>query len=567
VNKKRRLTLLALPAAALLLLAAGISAASAVQVVSVHPSKSLAQMLPGTTVFFVSADLNPTGQTRDALGSIERAFTDQPGWAAIARQFNDSQRRYSQAQNCYQDTSREADSYLQYLGHDTALALVGTKGITRSALQHASSLTTALQRNLVVVASVNYHATLAQLFFGSPVSQLQKATVYKGTTIYRESFSSCGQIAQSMPQTIYAAIYKGYAVLGLLPGPIERVVDTGAGSAPSLASNRTYGVLMKQLPGNRLGSYYLDGRALRKVGLLNGVNRLPGVPTGVSLSSYGSALQPVAGALSVDAGEVRLVQTAWNPSAAPGKPAGAAASFLPDDVIGLVSLQGFPETIRRISAELKRDGFISGSMNRTLDPTLNDLTSGMAGEADLVMFRPATTPSGQAPAGFDSPLTFMWQLKDQASASNHLDAALKRQQVANQFTTVRASDGTAYHVISGGYGYAVRKGWVVTSLAIASSLDALSSNSGPRLASVPGFRSAVLAGSVPGSIWYINVSQLRRTLEAAFLPMASHQEASQYRSQVASLVAPLQTISGSAGTSSDRRVAISVLTVRVGPAS
>ena len=96
-----------------------------------------------------------------------------------------------------------------------------------------------------------------------------------------------------------------------------------------------------------------------------------------------------------------------------------------------------------------------------------------------------------------------------------------------------------------GYGYAIRKGWVIVSPDIAGVLSQLASKSGGSLAGVAAYKQAVPSGAAATALWYANITEVRQTIESAVpWPPGLRQ---QYDHQYLPLVRPLHSFSGSAG--------------------
>lgn len=559
MNENRfRLTLpLAVIAGVIILLIAGAAVAFALPLVSVTPDRTIAQMLPASTALYISADLNPSGATKSNLDAIEHDFTDQPGWAQIAKTFNSTMHGTQQRDACYNQTQGQVQGHLGDLGHASAFALIDTTGLSASAPGNAA---TAAKRDFVFLASLDVHMTLVQALGGFHLTLQQTSTEYHGTTIYQESFPACGQMSSSVPKTVYAALVDGYVVLGLLPDPIERIVDTAAGTVPSLTTVQSYTTLMAQLPADQLGGYYLDGSALKNLGLLNVLHQ--GIKNvRISSSSTQGVQKPSAAALTVETDGFRLSAAGYSPSGAPKPqtPAGQLAAQLPSDTLALVSLQNVASVASKLETEFKQAHVLTGSTAPSVNAILADITADLSGEADAVLLHPAGTMSFTGTNGkVVVPVSLLWQVKDDASAMTHLHDLAVRAKIAGQLTQATAPDGTTYFVTKDGYGYAVRKGWAIASLAIAQQIGALSST--PTLASNPAYRKTTLSNATTSALWYVDLHNLRLQLEAALLPrVAGTSSDQQYKQYVKPFLAPLQSFSASAGITTDGKLGVSTM--------
>ena len=554
----------------LLILGGGTAAAAFIPLYSATAQKSLGEMLPATTVFYVSADLNPSGATKDNLNRIEKAFTGQPGWSktSVVSQYNQGSQRHTSSASCYRDTQRQVTARLSDLGHESALALTDTKGINLSGVNganaagSATSQLNAFKQNLVVVAPINAKRTLFQVLTGSGLSFSlpQKTSVYNGTTIYAETLTSCGQASGGAAQTVYAASIKNCVLLGLVPQALYAIIDTASGRRPNLASTTSYQQLMAKLPGDHLGSYYLNGKSLSDIGVFSALKNLPNSAQ-VPSSAYASVQKPTAAALSVDQHGFIFTAAALNSGAGNAQSAGALAASLPSDIEALFSIQGLKQNIDQGVKQLEQSGLLNTQLMKEVNPFLTDLTTDLSGEADVVVFHPTTQISQSNPASI--PLALLWQVGDETSATNHLNDLATRLGVASQLKTGTASDGTTYHVYKGSIGYAVRKGWAIVALDIGKTIDALSSKPAQSLATVSSYQRAIPAGSTPSTTWYFDITGLRTSLEASLLPTQSPQQQANYNTNFKPFIAPIQTIAGSVGTTA--AVGYSTIIVDIGP--
>src|SRR6202011_2970077 len=100
-----------------------------VPVVSITAEKPLAAMLPATTLFYVSADLNPSGSTKANLDRIVQSFTGEADWKNITKTFDQTTKPSTSGGACYQNAQNELSSHLNDLGHVSVLALISANGL------------------------------------------------------------------------------------------------------------------------------------------------------------------------------------------------------------------------------------------------------------------------------------------------------------------------------------------------------------------------------------------------------------------------------------------------------
>jgi hypothetical protein len=559
-GRKRRIGLfLPILIAILFVVGLGTAAAFAVPVVSITADKPLAQMLPATTLYYMSADLNPSGTTKNNLDRIVHAFTDQPAWKNISKQFNQVTKPSSSGGACYQQTQNELTSNLSYLGHVSALALISAQGLKING--NTTGLDTAVKKDVVFLASLDVHQSLFGALSGFKLSLQSTTITYKGTTIYQEKFPACAKTSSQSPDRVYVALDKGYVVAGFLPDPIERIIDTGAGDAPNLSSDATYTGLESRLPGDQLGGEYLNAKALKATGALKALKSVPG-GNPIALSQ---ALQSSAAGLYADPDGLRLdtVGPASTP-ASTSPAAGQIASQLRSDTLMLLSIQGVASNIRSAAKQFK--GLFANGITKSVDPIVTDLTADLSGEVDLALLHANGTLSfGTGSSALNLPLVLAWKVGNDAAARSHLDDVVRRVGASKQLKTATAPDGTSYQVTKQGFGYAVRSGWAIVSLSIAKALDELSSSGGQNLASAPAYQRGLSAVAKPSAIFYLDATDLRLQLEAALLPTVPSSIRQQYQTTAKPIIAPISSISFGSGTTNDGKASVTRVFVRISP--
>src|SRR5579884_1691271 len=383
----------------LAILAAGSAIAATVPAFGVAPQVSLGRMLPATTAFYLSVDLNPVGSTKTSLERIKGVFTRRLAWDrnSTVWQLKKSLHGSADTAKCFRKTGRQAASLLQDLGHDTTLALTGMKGIklsdlspvtgVSSALPPSSSLASpfgemgALKRDLVLLAPIDVQRTLFGALFGPSISFRlpQKHSIYRGTMIYQERLSVCGHVSAGTVDSIYAADFKGWVLLGLVPQALDPVIDAGLGLRPTLASVGTYRRIMAQLPAGQLATYYGAGTTLKQAGFSSAFNMLPKASS-LASSSYASVEKPSAGALAVDRTGFSFTALVLDSATTVHHPAGALAGALPSTVEAFVSLDGLRAALTHVLAQARQLGALQQQPGT--GPSLAAVISDISGEAD-----------------------------------------------------------------------------------------------------------------------------------------------------------------------------------------
>lgn len=539
------------PAIALAALATVVAlavVAVTVPVYAVSAEKPLGEMLPATTVFYVAADLHTTGSTRADLDRISSAFTSQPGWSKTsgASEFKHGTKQRSAPGKCFRDTEKRASGLLSMLGGPSALALTGTIRFSASTvgpvLGSFSREVHGVKQALVILAPIHLQRTLFQVLTGWRFSLGLPHTqsTYRGTTIYVERFRACSKASRGAVGRVYAADFKNWILLALAPAALHPVIDTGNGKRPSLDSVPGYRRLMSNLPRNQLGNYYISGTALKRLGLTRAFGAAPGVP-GVSVRAYAGKQKPSAGALAVDGQGFSLTALTLHVGAKSARSAGVLAASLPANVEALLSAQGLKQAIGKTLAELSPAGPYDV---RRAQSYVHDITADMSGETDLVMLNPRAGLDPRNPSSI--PLSLLWQVRNERHAHvalNHLSHLAPR----DERSTGRTSDGTVYHRVST-LGYTVRQGWAIVSLNIPQVIKVLAHRPQSTLAKSSSYQPSVPNNARASSVWYLDLHDIRRSIESAFHSKANHAEWTTYVGRYRLMVAPLKSISGSAGT-------------------
>ncbi|HZS94997.1 MAG TPA: DUF3352 domain-containing protein [Chloroflexota bacterium] len=541
----------AVVALALLLLLGGTAAAS-FPVVNVQAERSPASMLPASTMFAVSVDLNPSAQARADLTAMGHAFTDQPAWAGLQQKFAKQTAPSSPENRCYQDTGVSYDDLTRYLGHDTTVAVMRPPRLSNN----TARMERFLRREVVLLAPLDAHLTLFQVLFHTPVPALQRVGSYRGFTIDRRDLPSCASVARTVPTTVFIAMVDGYTVIAAGQAALKSVIDVATGHGSALTSNATYRRVMAQLPSPRLATYYVDPTTLHLSSLQKVAGRsvphMPARPSG-----------PTAGAVTVAGQTLCFTAVMWTKREvrSTGPSAGAIASVLPANTLALVSVQSFARTLRQIRDELARAHLLTPPVRREVNPVLNDLTATMRGEADFVMLKPVD-PGGSG-GMTDLPAGLMWRTGSARQTFARLGDAAGHLGIPLQLRAGSTPEGTPYRIVPGGSGFGVWHRWAVISGNTPVTLVALEDSVGIHLSQVSAYRHAFPVRGTAIAAMYFDVSGLRSAFETILLPHMGAQ-ARAYRQFVVPLIAPIHTITGSSVVTDHGHLSEGSLRVRIG---
>jgi hypothetical protein len=304
-------------------LVTGVTAALTLPAVAITAQVGLTSMLPADTAAYVTADLNPTQSTLDQLTALGSNVSHRAQWFDLVKPL--AGLSAGRNQNCLRATANKAAGSMPNLGHDTALVLLPARA--RKHLRRRRDglgLTDAFAGNVAIVAPLDVHMTLPDALGGVSFSYPKHHFKFFGTTVYREAVLACDRAHGQIPAAYYAAISKGYIILGLRAGTVEEIIRTGQGHRKSLDSIAAARAAVAGLPSGQLGTFYINSAELnRSRAVLRQIARrrlLPGHVIAMLMHAGVSA-----GSVSVESDGLRLtiVQgtvpfgSSWNPKSSP----------------------------------------------------------------------------------------------------------------------------------------------------------------------------------------------------------------------------------------------------------
>lgn len=484
-------------------LVTGVTAALTVPAVAITPQVSLAAMLPANTALYVSADLNPGDTTRSELKALRSAVLSGINWGSIPNHLVISgPARHNQG--CLHATVSKATDHLPDLGHATAFALIPApppKQHRRRRHKRKPSLTAAFAKNLVVIAPLDVRMTIADALGGVSFSLPKHFFRYHGTNVYREMVPSCDLVHGLVPSAYYAAVFKGYVILGLVPLTVEEIMDAGSGARPSLASLPPAAHVLNQMPAGSFGGFYLNSRTLgRRGGILSRLEKYRVLPPLLLSLAHHSGI--VAGALLAQPAGVSL--TIARPlygrnSGHPGT-AGHLAGDLPATSPLYVSTVGMKRDVSSALAWLAR----AGVAPRTLD-ILRGILHDVDGELDIAQVRSSPSTGGLPPAHSVGSLFMYWQ-------TGHEHPAI-RQDIVRLLKllrrTPRAVRSNEYDLHARGKTasptYALGNGWALVSSSVAGSMSVLRAQTSSPLSAIPAYPVGMSSTAPYAAVWYLNV--------------------------------------------------------------
>lgn len=535
-------------------LVTGVTAALTVPAVAITAQESLQQLLPANTAAYLAVDLNPNGTSRDELTSIGRTFAAQPGWNRFGRSFRaltGSRPDKRCLDRAVKTAASTASDHLSYLGHDTAFVLLPSARARPSSQKYRGpSLDQVFARNFVIVAPLDVRLTLADAISGFAFSTPKKALHYRGTSIYRESVPTCSLPSRFRPAAYYAAVFKGYIVVGLTPSTIERIINSGGGHARSLADRVQVSDLTAQMPSSPVASFYINSHVLdRRDGLLERVGRLKLLPSFIRRTLHN--MGTVEGASTVSSGSLSLTVARANPYATlPAAPsAGRLASSLPSNTSFYASFRGMkPET--RSAVRWLRKEQISRQPTRAAGTILRDVN----GELDLTEL--SSTRFGRG----HKPFLVYWRThRSQAALRADITSALGRLGLRDKLALARLGPAE-YRMDVERRGYAVGRGWAMMTSSMFPALAAIRAKPVTPLASVDGYPTAAPATSPYTAVAYLNVAADRHQFNS-LLRSLHWSGILSLRRDVPLATGPVETITGTMQNVPGSEVSVGRVTV------
>ncbi|GEM_PF-3743595 len=461
----------------------GVTAALTVPAVALDAEKPLAGMLPTSTAFFVSADLNPDYETGILMGNVGRGLTGEQAWKPIGRRLNAW--TWSARQSCGRHSAGKPTRQFPDLGHQSAVAIVGGGGVPDTSR-------TLIDR-MVVVAPLAVRMTLVDAIAEFAFSRPKQAFRYDGVSVFREKSPSCGLTKRFLPKEYYASVVKGYIVLAAGPFALERVLDVATGSAPSLAGDPMYERLAQALPIQPFGAFFLNGRLLGHAPRL--AQTLRGALSGSPFSQViGPRLHTAAGAVEPTAGGVAfsLARPDRRSAHAVGPNSGFLASELPESTSWFASFQA--DGAQRPLEGLSRFG-VQSRLGWLLAPVRREAR----GEIDVFGWRWARLSSGRW-GSIGS--IYLQTNRGRRGMARLLAHAIRRHSGHRLHWFWRT--GSILGVLPSGYGFVAGDHWAMVSTHVAATMQRLGTPAQPLTAG-----SAFLPPAWPGSaysfIWYTHV--------------------------------------------------------------
>jgi hypothetical protein len=244
-------------------LVTSVTAALTVPAVAITAQESLQSVLPANTALYVTADLNPGQGAQSQLSAFASQVTAGSDWARMLTPLTAAASSRHDG-TCLKSTVNKATSNLFDLGHDTAFALipapVGSNPVRRH--HRPSTLSRDFALNFVVVAPLDVHMTLLDALGGVSFTFPKHPVKHRGTSIYREVVPACDRAGGQVPSAYYAAIFKGYIVLGLQTATVKEIIDTGLGFRPALSSVKSAVESIAGLPSGATGGFFVNPTTL-----------------------------------------------------------------------------------------------------------------------------------------------------------------------------------------------------------------------------------------------------------------------------------------------------------------
>ena len=564
-----------------MLAVAAVVAVFTLRLTLVASQGTIDDLLPAGTALYAEVNLGPTGDQAANLDRIRAAFTGQPGWSRIGQDLAaaysaGTQGRAGSGSGC--PAGDTLNRVLDWTDGHAGLAITDP-----AALRAASAQDAAARDAVVLVVGLKIQGTLAQVVGERGLGSADVATRYKGTDLYRLAGPSGCAAARDLHG--YAAIVRGYAVVGATQVAVEREIDVVHGDRPALSGVAGYSRVRQALPAARLALLYLDTPALLAQMPGSGAASIAGSrQQRQALARQTSALQAGAGptgmAVAATATGLDLQVVQLGAGSIPGFTgviSEAATRLLPEGSLALLSTADLRATYRAVSAQLLADGLITRRDLDQAQATVGDSLDLLDGETALSLLptdmRALAHLSDRDTTGL--PLVLLVDMRRHPRAPQTIARLLTRLDPSNPplgLAPAVAGHGIALHVNRAGYGYALADGWLVVSPSIARAVDAIEAvrhTGRPSMAAgLAGVLSAPSEGRALRGSLLVDLRALRTSLEA-LLPQTSSGDQAGYR-DVQPLLAPWRALSlrvsqGSGGNGSQGELARLDLFIAIAP--
>jgi hypothetical protein len=507
---------------------------------------SAATLLPASTVLFASYNPNPGGGQGANLRTIESAFGGQSLFNTISKLTASKPNNSSCS-----DVSKQL---LSWVAGPITLAITDPAALKSSKSSKASAKGVAILGAMKPGLSVSGIMTQNHLGTAVPVS------TYAGVSIYSLKAAPGCMTTTFGSSPTYAAIANNVAIIAGAQSEIQREINVAQGKAPALSTGSGYKSIIAKLPPTGIGYMYLNLPAIVKAtsGSSAGALLGSGSPLGALPGSAGSAPQvanvlgPVGISLTAQANglDVQAVEVskAPIPNASVTTP-NKGASVLPKGSLFYLSLGNLKGVINSVLDVVSSTSPSSGQQMAQLKLVFGSVLNLLDGEFALgvLPIHSAALSNLGAQDTSSLPLAALFNV------SKHPDAGAT---ISNLLTALGASTGLSFkpsksshgnkeYTATGGYGYAVIKGWLVVSTSIknvAKSIESVLYGGAASLTSGNNYKLAMgSVGKHNSSVMFVDIGQLRGTLEKLILPTASPADRAQY-GKIRPLLLPIKGI-------------------------
>jgi hypothetical protein len=516
-----------------------------------------AKLLPASTLLFASADLKPGGTQGANLKIIESAFTSQPGFSALVKMVTGQSKKNA----C--DVNKQILTWI-----DGPI----TFAVTDPAVFKSTKKTSSTTNGVVVLIAVKPGQSVPGIMTQYGLGTATPVSTYSGEAIYTLHMSAgCGGSASSASPS-YAAIANGEVIVGGSVKEMQREISVLQGKSPSLYSTASYQKISQVLAPTGIAYIYLNLPPIIKASASTALGALSGSgsPLGSLSGGAGSANQvanqlgPAAvsftarpNGLDMQAAALTNATVTSMTGITPNKGAGA----LPKGTSFYLSIGNLKGIINGVLDAVSSSSPSTGQQLAQVKLVFGNVLNLLDGEfaLGLLPFQAGAFNGLGAQNTTALPLAALFDVSKHPEAQSTITTLLAAlgSSTGLSFAPAKSSHGSAEFIAKAGYGYAFVKSWMVVSTSIkhvVASIEGVLTGKTPSLAGSKSYQQAL--GSVGGhksGVSFLDIGQLRSTLEAVFLPTASAADQAQYL-KIRPLLVPIRSIGISSSTSSNGKI-------------
>jgi Protein of unknown function (DUF3352) len=523
---------------------------------------TVANILPASTLLFASFNATPGGSAGENLNNLEKAFTGQTGFNAIAQALTNSKPN----KNC--DLQRQVFSWI-----DGPITVAVTNASVLGSGKNAGT------SGFVVVAATKPGQSVPGIVSRNGLGSAKPAKSHGGVSVYSiVSSNICNSKTGTSTTPAYAAIVNNTGILAPSLKDMNGEIDAAQSKAPTLGATAHYKAVAGKLPPTGFSYIYID---LPKV-IAASSGTLSGISGGVagagstsqvskSFGATGISLTAQSNGLVMQGVQLLNSSLAGAASATPNQ----GASALPAGTLFYLSLDNLKGIINAALAAASAGSKSTAQSLAQVQLVFGSILNLMDGEFALGVL-PIDASSIGALASISQtdttglPLAAMFNIAKHPEAASAISAiltALGSSTPLLKLSQGKSAHGNVEYLSKAGYGYSILKNWLVVSTSIksvAASIESVLYGGAPNLTTGSSYKLAMgSVGSGKTGVMFLDIAQLRTLLETAFLPSATKANQAQY-AKIRPFLLPIKALEVSGGVEDGGKTARFELLLAIG---